>query len=233
MDRSDRKWEIYTMADPRNGEVRYVGVTHIARKRFNRHIAEARRGLRTHRHDWIRSLLKCDLIPAYSVIEQGLGDRWAEAECRWIEHYRQIGFDLTNLTSGGEGTHGYIPGAETREKMAAAKRGRQRTPETKAKIKAFFTGRKLSVEHVAKVAAARIGKKHSIEARASMAAAKKGKALSAEHRAAISASLKGKTKTFSREHIARMSASRKGKPWSAKRIAAHERGISRSIPIPV
>ena len=31
-----RKWEIYTLSDPRDGVVRYVGVSHIGRKRYNR-----------------------------------------------------------------------------------------------------------------------------------------------------------------------------------------------------
>ncbi len=183
-------WVIYTLSDPRSAAVRYVGVSHTELVRFHRHIAEARRGLKSHRHDWIRSLLSAGMTPAYSIVEAGEGPGWASAEIKWIAYYRESGCDLTNLTAGGEGNKGYIPNRETRERMAAAKRGRPRTAETREKIGIFFRGRKLSAEHVAKVAAKVRGHVVSSEARAKISKAKLGKPgrpMSAETRRKISA----------------------------------------------
>jgi len=65
------------------------------------------------------------------------------------------------------------PSPETREKIAASKRGVPKSPEHRAKIAATLRGRKLSPEHVAKAAAANRGRKRSPEARARMSAAAK------------------------------------------------------------
>ena len=45
---------------------------------------------------------------------------WEQAcfwEVRWIKALRDSGYELTNLTDGGEGTKGFRPSEETKEKM--------------------------------------------------------------------------------------------------------------------
>lgn len=99
-----RTWVIYTLCDPRDGVVRYVGVTHQKpRVRLSGHINLARKGARYHTAAWIRSLLRDNVRPEMCVIESGTGDNWGDAETKWIAHYRSQGHSLTNLTNGGEG----------------------------------------------------------------------------------------------------------------------------------
>ncbi len=62
--------------------------------------------------------------------------------------------------------------AETKGKIATAKRGKTPSAETKAKMAAANTGKTRSPETRAKLAAAKRGKTHSPEARAKMAAAR-------------------------------------------------------------
>lgn len=105
----------------------------------------------------MRKLLLLGLRPTLAIVESGTGN-WAEAERRWITHYKTENCALTNLTEGGEGTPGYIPTAETRAKMSVAHLGLKQTPESTAKTRAALLGRKQSPEHVAKLSAARKGK---------------------------------------------------------------------------
>ena len=112
-----REWYIYVLRDPRNDEVRYVGFTTDVGKRFRVHISEATRGIaKSHKNNWIRSLLNLDLQPVMKVIERGIGE-WQSVEMYWIRHYRMQGARLTNSTDGGEGTLGVIVRQETIKKM--------------------------------------------------------------------------------------------------------------------
>lgn len=108
-------------------------------------------------------------------------------ERQWIAQLRSEGIRLCNLTDGGDGITGLIftpehcaklsiaranLSDETREKMAAAKRGRVLSLEHRTKIGTSNTGRVFSAETRAKISASSLGKKMSPEARAKMSAAK-------------------------------------------------------------
>lgn len=68
---------------------------------------------------------------------------------------------LANLTDGGEGSTGYIPGPEVRAKMSAAKKGISRGPvpeHIRRKIAASHIGLRPTEQSRAKMRAAHIGK---------------------------------------------------------------------------
>lgn len=193
-----RSWEIYALADPRTGEVRYVGVTHRgSARRLVEHLSRARKGGRTHRDCWIRSLLSAGVSPTMAVIEVGNGVGWQSAERKWIAHHA---LSVVNHTAGGDGTPGCIPSPATREKWSAQRRGvryapgrvgamkgRTHTPEARAKIAAASTGRAHSPEAKAKLSKAHTGKKLSPEHRAFLAKLHTGTKHTAEHKAKIAA----------------------------------------------
>ena len=141
--------------------------------------------------------------PVLSIVESGENDwdegAWQAAEQKWIAFYKAAGCNLVNLTSGGEGTVGYVPTAETRARMAAAQTGRKQTPESTAKTAAALRGRKQSPEHIAKLAAVR-----------------KGKAPVAATLAAAKAVLGSKQST---DHISKRTAHRKGAPNPARSLS--------------
>lgn len=197
-----RLWEIYMLIDPRTDQVRYVGVTFRGKQRFNEHMSRAVTGGKTHRDYWIRSLILLGLRPIYQVIEQGRGDGWQDAERRWIAHYRQSS-DLVNHTDGGDGTPGYIPTPELRQKWSTmragvpyppdripAMKGKHHTPEARAKISAAGTGRSQSASAREKVSKARKGKPLSAEHKAKLTAVRMGKKLTTEHKQNIAATTK-------------------------------------------
>lgn len=97
-------WFIYTLSDPFTLEVRYVGFTSRPSIRLSAHISESRRpGVNTHKSCWIRSLLRNGSVPIMSIIQSGTSRGWEQAERKWIKHYRDIGYSLTNMSNGGHG----------------------------------------------------------------------------------------------------------------------------------
>ncbi|MFP5230008.1 MAG: GIY-YIG nuclease family protein [Acidobacteriota bacterium] len=122
-------WLIYTLKDPVNLAIRYVGyTTKSVQHRLKSHLHEAKRHQRDRRTKWLFSLLRNNLEPIYEIIQTGHGNGWREAEIFWIAHHRAAGCDLVNGTNGGDGVLGGWGTHE--ERSAAAKRSMaSRTPE--------------------------------------------------------------------------------------------------------
>lgn len=168
---SSRTWFIYTLSDPRTHEVRYVGVTFRLRQRFTEHVSRAQEQT-TYKANWIKQLLREELRPILTVVDQGTGN-WVMAEQNWINYYRNLGARLTNLTDGGEGTPGYVPSEELRGKWRKQRRGKT----YKGIRPGGMTGKTHSASARAKIAEAGRNRKHTEESRAKLSAQKKGKPL--------------------------------------------------------
>lgn len=167
---------IYTLLDPRTGEVRYVGKTIDIETRLALHLSEKKE---SHKNRWLAQLKLVGLVPFTQVIEiiyDSDDVDWQERERFWIRHYRKIS-PLTNLDAGGRS--GQLKSPETKAKMSAAQKGRKMTPESIAKMKATKAER-WTPERRAKMGAHHIGKKHSEETKSKMSAARKGKPCSPE-----------------------------------------------------
>ncbi len=181
------QWHIYTLSDPRDSAVRYVGYTRQGIARFHAHLSESRRGKGSAKCNWIRDVELSGAVPIFAVVESGTGDEWPKAECRWIAHYRELGCDLTNRVDGGSGgppaDYRCPPfTAQHRANMSAAKLGKKMRPlsdqaranraaaqrnrakrgspseDVRRRIAATLSGKKLPAEHRAKMSAARMGK---------------------------------------------------------------------------
>lgn len=162
---------LYALIDPRTGDVRYVGASTRGMARPKEHgTAYGRRG-RTHRHAWLKQLWLKGLVPSILVLG-GYADPTAmyAAEVRTIAEFRAAGFDLVNMTDGGEGTKGrrLTPehrrkldrshgkcSAEVRAAVGNAHRGTRLSLEQKQKISVTMTGRRISDEHRRNIAMAR------------------------------------------------------------------------------
>jgi hypothetical protein len=168
---------IYALADPRNDEIRYVGKAQEPAHRLYVHLYSAKtrksRDNRSHKYNWIRELMRENLVPVLVVLESGLADSIAsERERHWIADLRQEGHRLTNHTDGGEGMLGAVFSPETRAKIGAALRGRPlpKTEEWQAKITAALTGRKQGPKELA----AHYAFRHSQQTKEKLAALKRG-----------------------------------------------------------
>jgi len=113
------KYIIYALTDPETKEIRYIGMSSCGLVRPKEHIKAKNLKTKSHKVNWIKTLLAKGLIYEISVLEvlqtpEGLSER----EQFWIAHYRAQGSNLTNLTNGGEGSPGYRFSKESKRKMS-------------------------------------------------------------------------------------------------------------------
>ncbi len=202
-----RQWFIYTLSDPRTGEVRYVGKTFNPTHRLAVHVAYGGRK-HTRSSRWIGGLRKLGARPVMAIVESGQGDAHEAAERSWIAALRALGVRLTNHEPGGRGSGSMS--AETKAKIGAAHRGVPRPESVKEKCRINNLGKKRSAETREKIRRAKTGLKHSESTRRKMSDAHLGHTVSAETRELIAASKRGKPR--SPETIAKISAARMGKP---------------------
>jgi hypothetical protein len=126
---------IYVLRDPDSLAVRYVGVTtQRPETRLGSHICDAKIRPTSHVRRWIAQLLARGQSPVMEVIETVPPGAWCSAERRWIAHYRKVGARLTNLTDGGDGTHGLVITDAHRAALSRAHTGSKRTPAQRANM---------------------------------------------------------------------------------------------------
>ena len=126
---------IYCLVDPFTSEIRYIGKTRQKLEvRLNKHIQYAKKN-NIHVSNWIKTLLAKNSIPIIKIIEE-LSDNidWRDKEIYYINLYKSLGCDLTNLTNGGEGMVGFRKkgtpcSIETRRKIGLANKAIKKTPE--------------------------------------------------------------------------------------------------------
>jgi hypothetical protein len=200
---------VYGLVDPRTKEVRYVGRSSSWMTRPAQHRRDARKPEGdSEKLRWIRELLALGLDYEVIVLEmcqdiQALMD----AERRWIlEGWSK--WPLLNKKDGPSGAT--IVSAETREKIAATKRGKPRpdlkgkpNPGTSAALRIRHRGeawrdkmKAVWSSNIGRPSTER-GKLKSAETRARMSAARTGTQWSAAQRAAIEA-------TFERKRLAKV-----------------------------
>jgi hypothetical protein len=122
--------------------------------RLRSHINMARTGKKLcHKDNWIRSQLASGTRPTIHEIERGQGPSWAERERFWIADYKARGFDLTNISLGGDSAPKGEFSPEHREAMSKAHKGIKFTAEHKERIRAALKGRVLPQETVDKIKA--------------------------------------------------------------------------------
>jgi hypothetical protein len=97
---TERQTFIYILIDPRDGQVRYVGKTNNTKRRYNHHLID---NVKSYKSSWVKQLRKIELRPTLEVIDEVPIDEWVFWEKYWIAQFRAWGFNLTNLSDGGEG----------------------------------------------------------------------------------------------------------------------------------
>ena len=212
---------LYTLSDPRTGEVRYVGWTSAPRRRFAQHLSEAQRR-DTHKDRWIRRLLSSAHLPVQRVV--AIVDRKTapQLEMEYIAQLRRRGLLLVNSTSGGEGT--WNPPPDVRARIGAASRARMSTPEGRAKAALMGSlGRGKAKSSATRAKMANAARNRSPETLAKMAAAGTNRRHSAETKVKLSAAAKRrKANPFAGKHHSQASRAKMSRAqrerWARRRL---------------
>jgi hypothetical protein len=72
-----------------------------------------------------------------NLVEECSEDTWAEAEKKWIKHYRELDVGLTNFTDGGDkgaATYGRLGKKNSQEHIAKTRAGRIGKPVKRSQI---------------------------------------------------------------------------------------------------
>ena len=200
---------IYALIDPRTALVRYVGQTTNLKERYYQHCSSTTLR-KTYVGCWLKSLWVLDIKPILEVLSVETEETWRRGEQFWILYFRRLGYPLTNLTDGGDGSRGITRTPETREKIRQANLGRKHsiftrekmrqsnrgksTAEMIAKLRRANIGRVWSKEDRRTLSIAHIGKHPSLETRRKMSLAHLGVPLSSETRKHMSEAIRGSWK---------------------------------------
>lgn len=147
------KYLIYKLIDPRTNEIRYIGKTkNSLKKRLYEHLTKRNLTPKTHKNNWIKSLLKENLKPIIEKIEEVNEDNWIEREIYYIQHFKNKGINLTNGTNGGDGALGTKQSKDSINKRLETMRKKygknafKISEETKQKMSESAKGRVHSLE---------------------------------------------------------------------------------------
>jgi hypothetical protein len=97
---------IYALADPRDGYVKYIGKTNNPKVRLWDHEKGGRLYNKTIKERWINKLQRLGLSPLLFIVDEVPESEWEFWEQHYISLFRSWGFKLTNLTLGGVGAVG-------------------------------------------------------------------------------------------------------------------------------
>ena len=95
----DKVTYIYGLTE--NDKIRYIGKSNNPKKRLSEHIREAKRIQKTHKQQWLYSLILENKPIGIRILEITNDDEWGEREKYWINHYGLN--NLTNYELGGRG----------------------------------------------------------------------------------------------------------------------------------
>lgn len=175
------RYLIYGLVDPDSLLVRYIGKSSSGLNRPRAHKAPSQLRDRTWRANWILQLCSRGQDYGIAILQHVDRGQLAEAERWWIAYGRVCGWPLTNLTTGGDGTPGWVMPDSVKQKISASKmdlvsRGVHHWQSLDHAV--AVRGRMLSggspakrPEVAAKISAALTGHRHGADTRGRMAAA--------------------------------------------------------------
>lgn len=179
--------KIYSLDCPITGEIKYIGKTiKSLNNRLSGHIVDSRRDRRKV-SNWIKSLMGKGLKPNICLIEET--ENWEFEEQFYISYFRFLGFNLKNLSSGGEvGSIGVKWSVEQRKKLSESLKGRIVSEATRKKLSISKKGIKygpMKEYHKKKISEANKGKKMAEIAKLRLSVSTKGRKMTGVGRSRI------------------------------------------------
>mgnify|MGYP000897898734 CR=1 FL=1 len=155
-------YSLYVLKDPNSLDIRYVGYSNNPKRRLWEHIRDAKKGVKTHKSYWIKSLIDNQQSPLIEIIYNSNNhDDILYREIELIKELKDTGFLLTNLTDGGDGQRGKK--LDKNHPIINYNLGKKMSDETKKKLSESRKGIVFTKEHRNKLSSKKIGSKRSLE----------------------------------------------------------------------
>jgi len=237
MNKEENKYILYRHIRPDKDEVFYVG---LGKKKSRAYCKVGRNDI------WKKIVAKNNGNYEVEIMLEDLSFEEAKLkEIEFIKLYERIDLGigtLANLTDGGEGSLGYKPTKETREKQSKALKGHIVTLESREKSRKSQLGKPKNTEEFKKYLSKinsgenhpQFGKTKSEETKNKIAEKLKGKQLSKEHKEKLSKAKLGKPgnwlgKKRSLETIEKMRVAGKNKIFTEEIRNKIKEGIKNSL----
>jgi group I intron endonuclease len=207
---------IYTLSDEK--DIRYVGKTKYLNKRLSSHKNESKLK-RTYKEKWINSVLLNGGKIIMEILEICDDEIANETEIFWISQFKCWGFDIVNLTVGGDGSFGMLVKnhSDTSKNLMSEK-----AKKRKCLVSGWNKYMKMPEEFKKNISKLSKGRTVSEETRKKISKSLSGrirKPLTDEQKKKISETKKGRTSTFKgKEHT----------PDTIKKMSEKKIGTKRS-----
>lgn len=137
---------------------KYVGKAKNFKKRIKQHENEDRFRYDTWFYRWLNKQIRLGEAYYVDVLEVCEDNIWQEREKYWIKHLRELGYEICNMTDGGDGNNNQIFSEESNRKKSQHKIGKPLSKETRKKISDSHKGMKMSEETKKKLREINLGK---------------------------------------------------------------------------
>lgn len=151
------KFYIYGLFDPKENELRYIGITKNPKRRLGRHLMPSKLKSPTYKNNWIKYLLSQNLKPVLQIFEEFSLEKEAfDSEIFYITYFKWLGCNLTNTANGGEGGFTGKPSEQTLLKLKEIN-SKPKSETHKSRISASHIGIKPGLETRLKISVSKLG----------------------------------------------------------------------------
>ncbi len=96
------KTYIYSLTDPIDNQIKYIGKSNNPHKRYYNHIGDVKKGFKNKKCNWLRKLLNENKKPILQILEECDDNNWQERETYWIT---KINPRCNHYAGGNGSTH--------------------------------------------------------------------------------------------------------------------------------
>jgi GIY-YIG catalytic domain len=92
-------YSVYALGDPRDGQIRYIGIAQDVFKRYAQHLNRPHPNRM--KNAWMDEVKATGVVPTLTIIESGIDNSAIyERERHWIQYYLDLKAPLTNIIHG-------------------------------------------------------------------------------------------------------------------------------------
>ena len=138
---------IYTLECPIKNNIFYIGKTKNLKERYHSHCTpNKRKGGKL--YAYLKYIKNNNLKPILNIIDSTDDINWSWLEQYWISQFKCWGFNLLNVTNGGEKQYHFKHSEETKKLISQKQLGKKLPKEWRNNISKGKKGKKFSNAHI-------------------------------------------------------------------------------------